>query len=60
MRKLTAILLLIVCLPIPSFAWGPEGYEVVADIARAHLTNTARQRIRELLLNERNRQAVKK
>ena len=37
MRKLTAIFLLIVCLPIPSFAWGPEGYRVVDDFARAGL-----------------------
>lgn len=52
MTKLTAILLLIVCLPIPSFAWGPEGHQVVGDIARAHLTTSARQRIHELLGND--------
>jgi hypothetical protein len=49
MRKLTAIFLLILCLPIPSFAWGPEGHQVVADVARAHLTEAAKRRIRELL-----------
>jgi hypothetical protein len=49
MKKLTAVFVLILWLPIPSFAWGPEGHQVVGDIARAHLTNTARQRIRELL-----------
>jgi hypothetical protein len=52
MRKLTAIFLLILCLPIPSFAWGPEGHQVVGDVARAHLTGTARQRIHELLGND--------
>jgi hypothetical protein len=49
MNKLTAILALILCAPIPSFAWGPEGHRVVADIARAHLTKGARGRVRELL-----------
>jgi hypothetical protein len=49
MNKLTAILALILCAPIPSFAWGPEGHRVVADIARAHLTKSARGRVRELL-----------
>ena len=36
----------------PSFAWGPEGHEIVADIARSHLTEHARDRIRELLGND--------
>jgi hypothetical protein len=49
MNKLTAILALILCAPIPSFAWGPEGHRVVADIARAHLSERARRHVRELL-----------
>lgn len=49
MRKLTAIFLVILCLPIPSFAWGPEGHEIVADIARVRLNQAARRHVRELL-----------
>ena len=49
MRKLTAIFLAILSVPIPSFAWGPEGHEVVADIAQAHLTQATRRHVRELL-----------
>jgi S1/P1 Nuclease len=36
----------------PSFAWGPEGHRVIADIARSHLTPAARQDVRELLGND--------
>ena len=49
MIKLTAIFLLNLCLPIPSFAWGPEGHEVVANIARARLIDATRRHVRELL-----------
>lgn len=52
MKKLAAIFVLIVCFPILSFAWGPEGHQVVADIARAHLSEPARQHVRELLGND--------
>jgi hypothetical protein len=36
----------------PSFAWGPEGHRVIADIARSHLTPAARQDVRELQGND--------
>jgi len=52
MRKTTAVLLLFLCHPILSFAWGPEGHQVVADIARAHLSKTARQNVQKLLGND--------
>ena len=49
MKKLTAIVGLILCIPIPSFAWGPEGHRIVAEVAREHLSGAARQRLRELI-----------
>jgi len=36
----------------PSFAWGPEGHEIVADIARSHLTERARHGISAMLGND--------
>ncbi len=45
-------LLIIICLSTPAFAWGPEGHQFVADVARSHLTGTARRHIRELLGND--------
>jgi S1/P1 Nuclease len=47
--KLTAVLLLYLCIPILSFAWGPEGHRIVAEIARVRLSPTARRLIRELI-----------
>ena len=52
MRKVTAVLLAVLALPILAFAWGPEGHRVVADLARERLTASARQQIRELLGND--------
>lgn len=52
MTKLSAVFLLILCLPIPSFAWGPKGHQVIGDIARAHLKEQTRLRIRELIGND--------
>ena len=49
MRKLTAVFLLMICRPTLSFPWGVEGHQVIADIARGHLTETTRQHVRELL-----------
>jgi hypothetical protein len=34
------------------FAWGPEGHRVIAQIARAHLSQAARLQVRELLGND--------
>jgi S1/P1 Nuclease len=49
MKKFTALLFLILWSPMVSFAWGPEGHQITADIARAHLTEVTRQHIRELI-----------
>jgi len=49
MKKLTAIVGLILCIPIPSFGWGPEGHRIVAEIAREHLNAVTRKHVRELV-----------
>jgi hypothetical protein len=33
----------------PSFGWGPKGHQIVAYIAEAHLTDTAREKIKVIL-----------
>ena len=35
-----------------ALAWGPEGHQAVADVARSHLTATTRRHVRELLGND--------
>jgi len=52
MRKVTRVFLVFLGLPILSFAWGPEGHRVVADLARERLNPAALQQIRELLGND--------
>ena len=47
MRSLLTILILFLC--APAFAWGPKGHRVVADIARDHLSASARRAIVDLL-----------
>lgn len=49
---MTAVFLAFLALPIRSFAWGPEGHRVVADLARQRLNPTALRQIRELLGND--------
>lgn len=49
MKQVTSVFLVLLCLPIPSFGWGPEGHEVVANIARARLQEETKLRIRELI-----------
>jgi nuclease S1 len=48
----TALLIVLICVSAPLFAWGPEGHKIVADIARSHLTEITKQHIRELLGND--------
>jgi hypothetical protein len=48
----TALLFLVISISTPSLAWGPEGHQIVADIARSHLTETTKHHIRELLGND--------
>jgi hypothetical protein len=45
--RFTAILLLL--LPVPAFAWAPEGHQIVAAIAVRELTPNARARVSSLL-----------
>ena len=47
-RKLVTFILTL-CLSAQSFAWGPKGHHIVADIAREHLNTRARQAIVQLL-----------
>lgn len=41
--------LVLVCATLPAYAWGPEGHSLVARIAEAQLTATARARVSEIL-----------
>lgn len=52
MRKIIAVLLLLVFPATQSYAWGPKGHQIVGDIARNHLTPTARQNLQALLGND--------
>jgi len=52
MRKTLVIFLSIAFLTTCCFAWGPEGHRVIAEVARARLTPTAREQVRELLGND--------
>lgn len=52
MRKLVALLLLLVLPSTQSFAWGYKGHQIVADIARNHLSATAKQNLQALLGND--------
>jgi S1/P1 Nuclease len=47
-----AFFLFLLSVSRPSFAWGPEGHEIVGDIARSHLTERARHGISALLGND--------
>lgn len=52
MKKLVALLLLMVLPSTQSFAWGFKGHQIVADIARNHLSPTAKQNLQALLGND--------
>lgn len=47
-----ALFLLLISVSVPAFAWGPEGHQFVADVARSRLTATTKRHIRELLGND--------
>src|SRR5665647_3121681 len=47
MRRLAVIVVL--CGSLPAFGWGPEGHNLVARLAAAHLTPTAAARVAEIL-----------
>jgi hypothetical protein len=52
MKNSAAFFLLLILIPNPSFAWGPEGHRIVGDIAQTRLTPTARLRVKELMGND--------
>jgi S1/P1 Nuclease len=52
LARWTALFVSSVCFSTPALGWGPQGHQVVADIARSHLIPTARRHIRELLGND--------
>src|ERR1035437_587452 len=47
MRRLAVIVVL--CGSLPAFGWGPEGHNLVARLAAAHLTPAAAARVAEIL-----------
>src|SRR5260370_32294052 len=47
MRRLAVIMAL--CGSLPAFGWGPEGHDLVARLAMAHLTPVATARVAEIL-----------
>jgi len=47
-----ALVFLCFLLPVPAFAWGPEGHEVVAHLAAMNLTPKARTQVAALLGGE--------
>lgn len=47
MRRSAVIVIL--CGVLPAFGWGPEGHNLVARLAAAHLTPTAAARVAEIL-----------
>ena len=52
MKKLVALFLLVIWPFTQSFAWAFKGHQIVGDIARNHLTPTARQNLIALLGND--------
>ncbi len=44
-----ALWLALAILPCPVMAWGPEGHEIVADIAEAYLTPAAKEKVEDIL-----------
>lgn len=52
LTKCTAFFISLISIAVPAFAWGPEGHQVVGDIARSHLTAAAKLEVRELLGND--------
>ena len=45
----TAIVLIILMIPVLSNAWGKEGHEVIADVAQHYLNKTASEKVQQLL-----------
>jgi hypothetical protein len=52
MKNCAAIFVFLTLISASSFAWGPEGHRIVADIAETRLTPNARVQVKELLGND--------
>jgi nuclease S1 len=52
LKKLIAILLISVFVPVQLFAWGAKGHQIVADIAASRLTPQTRKNLKVLLGHE--------
>ncbi|HUK46758.1 MAG TPA: S1/P1 nuclease [Terriglobales bacterium] len=52
MKRCIAFFLFLAAIAPQSFAWGPEGHRIVADIAESRLSPEARIKIRQLLGND--------
>ena len=52
MQKSCAISLVLAVAVSPSFAWGPRGHQIVANVAAMHLTPAAKMQVRDLLGND--------
>ena len=46
---------LLLCIPCSARAWGPEGHQIIADLAESHLTPAARERVTQILQGVRMR-----
>jgi len=52
MHRLSTALFLALCAPVPAYAWGNEGHEAIARIARSYLTPAARGRVDAILASD--------
>ena len=52
MKRILALFLLVVFPSSQSFAWGYKGHQIVGDIARNHLSATAKKNLQALLGND--------
>ena len=50
--------MVILCGSLPAFGWGPEGHDLVARLAAAHLTPAAAARVAEILGSGTTMQAI--
>src|SRR5277367_4546306 len=60
MRTLLVVILALPILSAPAFGWGCEGHQMIALIARAHLTPEASAAVDNLLRNNPIDDAVKR
>src|ERR1039458_5368808 len=56
MRRVAVMVIL--CGSLPAFGWGPEGHDLVARLAAAHLTPAAAARVAEILGSGTTMQAI--